>query len=168
MKVTNCGEVPLVWSGMKTPEELVQELELAAEGSLCLYLFVGFEDTSIILSLYQDTEVLPDGRVVSERDPNFRSLLKEAIDHGGVPIGWYRLKTKEAACDLVELGPLQDRQKEPWVHEAFLQPRTQEKLQERDQIPSGVPRWQCSGHHRSEEHTSELQSLRHLVCRLLL
>src|SRR5947199_1470154 len=24
------------------------------------------------------------------------------------------------------------------------------------------------GHHRSEEHTSELQSLRHLVCRLLL
>src|ERR1039458_10568272 len=25
-----------------------------------------------------------------------------------------------------------------------------------------------SGRHRSEEHTSELQSLRHLVCRLLL
>src|SRR5438045_7619201 len=25
-----------------------------------------------------------------------------------------------------------------------------------------------AGHHRSEEHTSELQSLRHLVCRLLL
>src|SRR5471030_3408886 len=28
-----------------------------------------------------------------------------------------------------------------------------------------VRRWR---HHRSEEHTSELQSLRHLVCRLLL
>src|SRR5437899_8092057 len=27
--------------------------------------------------------------------------------------------------------------------------------------------WQCCKH-RSEEHTSELQSLRHLVCRLLL
>src|SRR5258705_6684988 len=26
----------------------------------------------------------------------------------------------------------------------------------------------ASDHHRSEEHTSELQSLRHLVCRLLL
>src|ERR1035438_10560021 len=26
----------------------------------------------------------------------------------------------------------------------------------------------CCGIHRSEEHTSELQSLRHLVCRLLL
>src|SRR5262245_63847653 len=40
-----------------------------------------------------------------------------------------------------------------------------------------VPRWQCSWNrpplswniaNRSEEHTSELQSLRHLVCRLLL
>src|ERR1035438_9432604 len=27
---------------------------------------------------------------------------------------------------------------------------------------------QQASHHRSEEHTSELQSLRHLVCRLLL
>src|ERR1039458_2638576 len=30
-----------------------------------------------------------------------------------------------------------------------------------------APRIRC-GDHRSEEHTSELQSLRHLVCRLLL
>src|SRR5437899_6327879 len=30
--------------------------------------------------------------------------------------------------------------------------------------PPRDPRWRC----RSEEHTSELQSLRHLVCRLLL
>src|ERR1035438_10006770 len=29
-------------------------------------------------------------------------------------------------------------------------------------------RFGCPDHHRSEEHTSELQSLRHLVCRLLL
>src|SRR5258705_3932874 len=29
-------------------------------------------------------------------------------------------------------------------------------------------RWQGAAHQRSEEHTSELQSLRHLVCRLLL
>src|SRR5262245_65000605 len=28
--------------------------------------------------------------------------------------------------------------------------------------------WRCSVPPRSEEHTSELQSLRHLVCRLLL
>src|SRR5258705_13980307 len=34
-------------------------------------------------------------------------------------------------------------------------------------FPRGrLARW--SGDHRSEEHTSELQSLRHLVCRLLL
>src|ERR1039458_8519462 len=32
--------------------------------------------------------------------------------------------------------------------------------------PEEVLRWEC-GHGRSEEHTSELQSLRHLVCRLL-
>src|ERR1035438_10776117 len=33
----------------------------------------------------------------------------------------------------------------------------------------GVRGKSCSGHtNRSEEHTSELQSLRHLVCRLLL
>src|SRR5262245_62835207 len=31
--------------------------------------------------------------------------------------------------------------------------------------PSSVPSWASA---RSEEHTSELQSLRHLVCRLLL
>src|SRR5436853_7857051 len=29
-------------------------------------------------------------------------------------------------------------------------------------------RWRRRGQRRSEEHTSELQSLRHLVCRLLL
>src|SRR5258708_25191013 len=35
----------------------------------------------------------------------------------------------------------------------------------------GPPTWStphCSGNHRSEEHTSELQSPDHLVCRLLL
>src|SRR5258705_6122283 len=31
-----------------------------------------------------------------------------------------------------------------------------------------VARWITMGPNRSEEHTSELQSLRHLVCRLLL
>src|SRR5205814_3013178 len=30
------------------------------------------------------------------------------------------------------------------------------------------PHWPSTGTRRSEEHTSELQSLRHLVCRLLL
>src|SRR5262245_63006975 len=33
-------------------------------------------------------------------------------------------------------------------------------------LPPRFPRWPCC--RRSEEHTSELQSLRHLVCRLLL
>src|SRR5258705_3102435 len=37
-----------------------------------------------------------------------------------------------------------------------------------DQRPSGGERECRCGHDRSEEHTSELQSLRHLVCRLLL
>src|ERR1039458_1816395 len=34
---------------------------------------------------------------------------------------------------------------------------------------AGAGTWRCPGRYkRSEEHTSELQSLRHLVCRLLL
>src|SRR2546422_3590551 len=33
---------------------------------------------------------------------------------------------------------------------------------------AGVPRERCRLAHRSEEHTSELQSRLHLVCRLLL
>src|SRR5258705_8744550 len=40
------------------------------------------------------------------------------------------------------------------------------------ELPFAPPRpptpWQDSQYVRSEEHTSELQSLRHLVCRLLL
>src|SRR5258705_2040026 len=37
-------------------------------------------------------------------------------------------------------------------------------------FPPGAPRWRGApgGKERSEEHTSELQSLRHIVCRLLL
>src|SRR5262245_64325730 len=34
--------------------------------------------------------------------------------------------------------------------------------------PAGPSQGRALGEHRSEEHTSELQSLRHLVCRLLL
>src|SRR5690625_6304438 len=34
--------------------------------------------------------------------------------------------------------------------------------------PVGYPRFSPDGAHRSEEHTSELQSRGHLVCRLLL
>lgn len=97
---------------MKTPEELLEELELVAKDSFGVHLLVGFEDSSVVLSLYHDTEVLPDGRVVYERDPKFLPLLKEAVVNGGVPIGWYRLKTG----DTVELGPLQDQQDEPWVY----------------------------------------------------
>src|SRR5262245_62967695 len=37
-----------------------------------------------------------------------------------------------------------------------------------DQLGKGRPVLRCGLWHRSEEHTSELQSLRHLVCRLLL
>lgn len=102
---------------MKTPEELVEELELTAKDSFGLCLFVSFQDSSIVLSLYHATEVLPDGRVVYERDPNFLSVLKEATANGGVPIGWSRLKTKNTAGDIVELGPLQERENEPWVYE---------------------------------------------------
>jgi hypothetical protein len=105
---------------MKTPEELVEELELAAKDSFGMGLFVGFEDSSIVLALYHKTEVLPDGRVVYERDPNFLSVLKEAIANGGVPIGWSRLKTKDRAGDIVELGALQDHQKETWVYEYLM------------------------------------------------
>src|SRR5437899_9108046 len=40
---------------------------------------------------------------------------------------------------------------------------------ETDSHSSGTPNWtNAPGFERSEEHTSELQSLRHLVCRLLL
>src|SRR5687767_15305964 len=34
--------------------------------------------------------------------------------------------------------------------------------------PANAPAWQSYGQARSEEHTSELQSLAYLVCRLLL
>src|SRR5258705_3406383 len=37
-----------------------------------------------------------------------------------------------------------------------------------EQVPEGLFRQRASRNPRSEEHTSELQSLRHLVCRLLL
>src|SRR5262245_65051346 len=41
--------------------------------------------------------------------------------------------------------------------------------EDRDQLGEQVPIAAEPAHgHRSEEHTSELQSLRHLVCRLLL
>src|ERR1035438_2100416 len=42
--------------------------------------------------------------------------------------------------------------------------------QERPTTGAGTIEFACRSHHqpRSEEHTSELQSLRHLVCRLLL
>jgi hypothetical protein len=95
---------------------LHEELELVAEGSFGVCLFVGFEDSSIVLPLYRDTEVLPDGCVIYERNPNLLPLLKEAIANGGVPIGWYRLKTKETVGDTVELGPLQDHQGELWAY----------------------------------------------------
>jgi hypothetical protein len=101
---------------MKTAEEILEELELVAKDSIGAFLFVVFEDNSIILSLYDATEVLPDGRVVCEIDPKFLSLLKEAIDNGGVPIGWYRLKSEKRAGDIVELGALQE-QNEPWVYD---------------------------------------------------
>ena len=105
---------------MKTPEELLDELESVARGSFGVCLFVGFQDSSIVLSLYRETEVLPDGCVIYERDSNFLPLLKEAMANGGVPIGWYRLKTKHKAGDTVELGALQDRQKEPWVYKYLM------------------------------------------------
>src|SRR2546427_7757348 len=38
----------------------------------------------------------------------------------------------------------------------------------REQANRDAPRWACLSHHRSEEHTSELQSQSNLVCRLLL
>jgi hypothetical protein len=101
---------------VKTPEEILEEMELVSQGSLGAHLFIGFENSSIVLSLYHDTEVLPDGRMVYEIDPNFVPLLKDAIANGGVPIGWYRQKTHKTAGDVVELGALQDRQTEPWVY----------------------------------------------------
>ena len=102
---------------MKTPEEVVQELESAMKGSFGIDLFVGFDHSSLVLDLHSATEVLPDGRVQYERNPEFLSLLKEAMANGGVPIGWYRLKTRETVGDVVELGPLQDQQEEAWVYE---------------------------------------------------
>jgi hypothetical protein len=72
------------------------------------------------LDLHHATEILQDGRVVYEKDPKFLSLLKEAIANGGAPIGWYRLKTVETAGDIVELGPLQDNQEEPWVFDYLM------------------------------------------------
>lgn|GEM_PF-4813938 len=101
---------------MKTPEELLEELTRVSEGFFGVSLFVGFEDSSIVLQLHHRTEVLPNGNIVYEVDPNFLPTLKEAISNGGVPIGWQRMKSKNAPGDVVELGPLQDQQKQPWVY----------------------------------------------------
>jgi hypothetical protein len=106
---------------VKTPEELLEELELVSEGSsFPVHLFVTFQDNSIILNLYHATKALPDGSVIYEREPNFLSLLKDAIANGGVPVGWYRLKSKKTAGDTVELGVLQDQQKEPRAYKYLM------------------------------------------------
>jgi hypothetical protein len=117
-KASKTGAVEIGTVGaMKTPAEIFEEMKQVAEGCFGASLFVGFEDSSIILKLHHRTEVLSDGRVVYEIDPNFVPLLKDAIANGGVPIGWHRLKTRKTAGDTVELGPLQDQQREAWVYE---------------------------------------------------
>src|SRR5437899_7108657 len=56
----------------------------------------------------------------------------------------------------------------PEVHLKFLQMRGID-LTGLERRPGKTFRWRGEySHQRSEEHTSELQSLRHLVCRLLL
>jgi hypothetical protein len=60
---------------MKTPEEILEEMEIVGEGSFGVSLFVGFEDSSIILELYRRTEVLPDGCVVSALSSAVRALI---------------------------------------------------------------------------------------------
>lgn len=103
---------------MKTPEALRAELEAISKDSFSVFLYVGFDNSSIVLNLYRPTgEVLADGGLVYERDPNFLRLLKEAIANGGVPIGWCRLKSKKSVGDTVELGPLQDNENESWAYE---------------------------------------------------
>src|SRR5437899_7557446 len=50
-----------------------------------------------------------------------------------------------------------------------LSDRARDTLMQSDQVSDAhAGRGTCYSTHRSEEHTSELQSLRHLVCRLLL
>src|SRR5437899_12707361 len=46
--------------------------------------------------------------------------------------------------------------------------RSDDAVPVRTTRPSSASAWMASPGKRSEEHTSELQSLRHLVCRLLL
>src|SRR5437899_9441761 len=52
------------------------------------------------------------------------------------------------------------------LHDAL--PISPDVAVEGDRLPVGRPVRRVGGAGRSEEHTSELQSLRHLVCRLLL
>src|SRR3712207_9006357 len=73
----------------------------------------------------------------------FRSLqLRRRVDHGGHAVERVRAERREA------VDPAADRRLElPHAH---------------------VERGRAVRHHRSEEHTSELQSRQYLVCRLLL
>src|SRR5262249_62311873 len=62
------------------------------------------------------------------------------------------------------------RRADPGGEHVEQQPGRQPADGQHEQVQPPVPRGRsgCGGRHRSEEHTSELQSLTNLVCRLLL
>jgi hypothetical protein len=105
---------------LKSPEELMVELEAIDHrrgyaGSISL--FVGFENSSVVLKFYRRGEVLADGNIVCERDPNFLPRLIEVMHQGGTPIGWSRMfKDKVAGHYVIELGVTEDNQDAAWAY----------------------------------------------------
>src|SRR5690625_6906177 len=93
----------------------------------------------------------------------------------------YQIKEENALMDLVNLKKVTDEQRvREYMDEVFAMikqrdPHEQEFLQAVKEIFSSLipvfekhPKYMENGILRSEEHTSELQSRGHLVCRLLL
>src|SRR2546422_4848890 len=110
---------------------------------------------------------------------DYQSLLNVAIEEarqglaeGGIPIGAALFDKQGNLLGRGHNRRVQDG--DPSVHgetDAFRKAGRQFIYRDKIMVTTLAPCWYCSGlirQFRSEEHTSELQSRLHLVCRLLL
>src|ERR1035438_9104591 len=98
-------------------------------------------------------EALPGGSLAKSRRPELRGSLKDSKPRGREWSGSW-----DAEAGTVEPSA-SDRALTGFDVQAEVAARAVDK-----RMPSAIFAFTCC---RSEEHTSELQSLRHLVCRLL-
>src|SRR5689334_23992333 len=78
----------------------------------------------------------------------------------------YLSKFQDEEIELAQLSKLSEKQLQSWIPAFGARLRLQEWISNK-QKPQSAPKQQ-EVEQRSEEHTSELQSQFHLVCRLLL